>query len=411
MYATPLDERSVVVRAAPETPLRVFVHDGSTAELSVVLRDSDPALTPGELADSLRYFEVSRSAVRAYWWATRIPARFRLRQVRGRVEADGAPADDAVLVGELVEHGRVAQLPEPVEARPRPPGDPPLFRACEPPDAGVAERHIPRDPRVLPLVPVFAAPAVQGWLAEVPEYGPGRVWLRTAPHRASRPLPPEAFAAEAELLRWLAEARPESAVRALHRGTVDLAGRGDRVPYLATSAPVGFEVDDLFRAAPAAYVEGWATELAAELLRTLGAAHAGGWCVGGLSPPLLRVRPAFHHSPPGLRAVLAAAPLAGRAGSPLTSDELERLPGWSGRARAPTRRTPRDDLGSLGMLLAKLLDPWLSAGHPLRPLAAELQAGAFASADEALRAAPRAETEHARPDADHRPAAPSADTA
>lgn len=389
LYATPLDagrtdREMIVVRRSPRTPLRVktFGADPVRGEMEVVLADSEPALSPEEVGDARRFFDTSASPVPPYWWATRSPAQFRLRQVRGGTEADGGPGRDAVLVGVLEAKGRLVQLAEPPGARPRPAGDPPLFRAWRQADPADPTLYLDRDPRVRPLAAAFRALDLDCWVAEVPEYGPGRVWLRTAAEKAAAPLPASAFDGEAELLGRLAAVLPESAVRVAHRGTVDLARRGGRTAYLATTAPLGNEAERWLRAGPER-AAAWGVDLAADLLRTLGAAHAGELCLGVVAPALLRVRPAFHRSPPVLRATLAAAPLAGRAGTRIRS-ELRRVPRCSGSPAAGSERSPRNDLVSLGRFLADALDPWLSPDAPLRALAGELAAGALHSTDDAL---------------------------
>ena len=391
LYATPLDRRRVgremiVVRRSPQTPLRVTAGGVGPAEvaLEVALPDSEPALSPAELEDVRAFFDVSESPLPPYWWATQSPARFRLQQVRGGVDEYGQPSADAVFVGTLEAKGRLVQLTEPADTRPRPAGNPPLFRAYAPPGRGDMAQHLDRDPRIRPLAAVFQASDVDCWVAEVPEYGPGRLWLRTAAEKATSPIAAADFDAEAELLVRLDDVLPGSAVRVAHRGTVDLARRGAQTPYLATTVPVGHAVELWLRAAGAESVEVWGIDLAADQLRTLAAAHAEDLCVGIIGPPLVRVRPAFHVGPPVLRSILVAAPLSGRAGAPITAASLRRVPSWGKRVPVPRERTPRNDLVSLGHFLAHTVVPLLSKDNQLRRLAAQLASGAYRSADDAL---------------------------
>jgi hypothetical protein len=390
LYATPLDRAKVgqdmiVVRRLPETPLQVELGgtDRTSAFMEVALADSAPALGPGELADVRRFFEDSDVPVHPYWWATASPARVRLQQVRGGTEPDGAPSPDAVFVGVLEARGRLRPLPAPPAPRPRIEGNPPLFRAYAPPDPKDVAQHLDRDPRVRPLDSVFQSPDVECWVAEVPEYGPGRVWLRTSAEAPTASVNASTFDGEAELLHHLTLVLPGSAVRVAHRGTVDLRRRGRPTPYLATMAPVGHPAEKWFRAAGAERASAWGVDVALDLLRTLGAAHAGEFCVGDLAPPLVRVRPAFHAAPPVLRATLAAAPLAGRVDESF-EDAVRRAPGWAGSPSRRTHRSPRGDLIALGHFLSVAVVPVLSPGDPLRALAAELRAGGLPSADEAL---------------------------
>ncbi|HET7233907.1 MAG TPA: hypothetical protein VFJ16_28105 [Longimicrobium sp.] len=390
LYATPLDpERTgrpwIVVRPSPRTPLRVTAYgaDPLRGELQVVLPDSEPALSPAELAEVLRFFEVSESRVPPYWWASPLPARFHLRPVRAGDGPAGEPPRGATFVGELVEKGRLVQLGEAAGARPRVHGDPPLFRAWREAGAEADAIYLERDPRVQPAVAVFQSPDTEGWVAEVPEHGPGRLWLRTAAAGARAPLPAGAFDAETELLHHFARVVPGAAVRVAHRGTVGLAEHGGRAAYLATTTPLGFGLDRCFRAAGPGRAADWGVDLAAGLLQTLAAAHAAELCVGVLSPPLVRARPAFHALPPVLRATIAAAPLAGRAGEPV-GDELRRAPSWSGSPAAGSERSPRNDLVSLGRLLGESVSLFLAGDDPLRKVARELAKGAHGTADEAL---------------------------
>jgi hypothetical protein len=390
LYATPLDRARVgqdmiVVRRSPETPLQVELDgaDRTSAFMKVVLADSAPALGPGELADVRRFFKVSDAPVHPYWWATASSARVRLQQVRGGTEPGGAPSPDAVFVGVLEAPGRLRPLAAPPDPRPRIEGNPPLFRAYTPPTEQDMGQHLDRDPRARPLDSVFQSPDVECWVAEVPEYGPGRVWLRTSSEAPTAAVDASTFDAEAGFLRHLANVLPGSAVRVAHRGTVDLRRRGRPTPYLATMAPVGHPAEKWFSAAGAERASPWGVDVALDLLRTLGAAHAGEFCVGDLAPSLVRVRPAFHAAPMVLRATLAAAPLAGQVDKPFQG-AVRRAPAWAGAPSPRAHRSPRGDLVALGHFLSVAVVPALAPADPLRGLAAELRAGGLPSAGEAL---------------------------
>lgn len=409
-YATPLDGTRlggdmVVVRASPPTPLRVTPGGADLTRMcmEVVLPDSAHPLSPAEVKGFRPFFDEVESHVPPYWWATRVPAWLRLRQVGGGRDADGRPAPNAIFVGVLEERGRIVQLPDPPKPRPRPDGDPPLFRAYQRPE-GCDALHVHRDPRIRDdqgklLPPVFQSPQIDCWMAEIPEYGPMRVWLRTRSEKLRPPHAPSVFDAEAEFFGRLAVALPGSVVRVAVRGTVDLGGRGDRAPCLATTAPLGNTVDRWLRAADPQRAAEWGVDLTADLLWILEAVHAQGLCVGVLSPPFLRARVACQVCPPVLRATLAAAPLAGSAGEPVRKPNRNRVPRWATRAFVPPVRTPRADLVSLGRLLADVVAPRLRGDHALRRVIAELSGQGLPSAREALarlEAACPERVEHAR---------------
>lgn len=409
-FATPLPGNRVVVRAAPETPLRVRLRADGTAQMTIALRDSAPPLDARELAAVVHlspsgrtggkveadpavageprprpgFFEVSESAAPPYWWSTQIPATFRLRQVQGSPWAGHDPPRDAVFVGELLAAGRLVQHGESGASRPRVPDGADVFRVTRPrpredvrlvePDLGLASAR-----------KVFAAPAAEGWATRVPAWGTDAVWVRMAPSTVRRAVSPRELDAEVAVLRLLETAAPGSAVRVAHRGSVRFGADRRGVPYLATSAPLGMAAGRCLGRAPAEHVAGWCVDLAADLLDVLEAIHAGDWCAGGLSPSLLHVRPAFGMGPPVLRAMLVALPLAGAAGTPVRREDLDRVPGGEpGLPPAGEARSPRADLASLGRLLTSLADRWTPPGHPLRELAAGLAAGRHATAPAAL---------------------------
>ncbi|HET7463730.1 MAG TPA: hypothetical protein VFJ82_20920, partial [Longimicrobium sp.] len=302
LYATLLDERAgpgaVVVRRSPATALRVRVEEGGVGRMEVAMPDSMPALEPAGLADVLRFFHEAGDVAHPYWWATSEAAVLELRQVRGGRGEEGDPHPEAVFVGSLRRHGGVSRLAEPPDAHPRPQGDWPLFRAWRRPAPGDPAVYLDRDPRLKPPAAVYRSRDVDCWVAEVLELGPGPVWLRTAADTASAPVPDAVFDAEAGFLARLSAQLPGSVAAVAHRGSVDLARRGARAAYLATAAPLGNPAERWLRAAGPAQAADWGTDLAAGLLHVLEAAHAEQLCAGAVIGACVRVRPAFHLTPP-----------------------------------------------------------------------------------------------------------------
>jgi hypothetical protein len=377
LFATPLDGATIAVRRAPATPLHVIPAGTNGAWVQVALAESEQPLDVAEFRAMTRYFDGAGGSVLPYWWSTQVPARFRLEQLRGRTDAAGRPSGDALFRGVLEARGRVAHHLEPPDARPGVRPEARLFRVHVPP--GPDRQLVERDPRVRPLRQVYRSEAVVGWLAEVPEHGPGHLWLRVPAFDGAAC--EAAFASEASVLRHLAVVRPENAVGGVHTGFVQV--EGGRQPYIATAAPLGAELTRWLRAAPAGEATGWCRDAAGDLLHALAAAHEGGWCIGPFGPPLLWARPGLHHTPSVLRTVFAAAPMSGREGEAVREADRARAPRWESTVTYG-RRSPLNDLRSLGELLSHHLRPWIPADDPLAGLARELSAGRLPSANEAL---------------------------
>lgn len=319
LYATPVDERTVLVRPEPRTGLRVRRTAGESGIFNVHLSLplSEEPFHPAELAVSRQYFRWAPG--RYYWWETTAPARFRVHDL-----------GNSAYIGSLEAEGRVEGLGTDPHVLPRFGSDGHFFAAFLPGTeradiATVRADPRERDARGEPRV-IFSARAITGWRCRFREFGPELLWLRAFSPSYSGRMPADTFTAEAALLRRLAAERPGSAVKVAHEGMLD-AGQLQG-PFLATRPPVGLDLASFFsrirvRAGDSAAA---AMELLADLAATLVDTHRAGFCLGACSPELLRVRLDFRSNPAVARAMITAAPLARECGASVIDDTLHRIP-------------------------------------------------------------------------------------
>jgi hypothetical protein len=173
----------------------------------------------------------------------------------------------------------------------------------------------------------------------------------------------------------------------------DLSTQRFKGPYIALERPIGVSLEELFSEALGHSPNdcaGIARDVTLDLADALLAAQHLDYCVGILSPGVVRVRPTTGVATEKgrrARASLLALPAIGRAGETI-EDGLVRMPAADAsylerHPRPVSKHGRRQDLRTLGYLLWHMLELAAVERHPLRELASRWVVGRA----ESLRAA------------------------
>jgi hypothetical protein len=367
LFATPVDERTLVVRHSPETSLLVYREPAEEhAQLFVAQPASWPALADDEVARLRAYFAWEAEA--GYWWRTMRPASVTLEAIGGSVWA-----------ARLVERGDVVHAGDDPA---RPPAGEFVFHAVR-----VDADTVIRDP--LGPVPrpdasgesvVLRAPAMLVERASLPAWGGETIWLRTFVPGFERHALGAALDAEIAVLRAIHDRRPDVVPRVRREGRLETLACTGR--FVAMEPIPGLDAGSAFALAARTHADG-ATRLVIaagiSVIKAMHAAHRAGHAIGPVSPALLRMRPSF--TPVGRpHASIVALPSAGPLGSDVPPGVLDLYPdGRDARLRAqleaPSRREIASDLAALGFLLEWLQEIGESGSVPLHELATALRDG------------------------------------
>jgi hypothetical protein len=365
LYGTPVDSGVIAVRAAPETPLIVYpMEQAPLAQVFLAQPASWPALSSGDRAELSHYFEWEDRE--AYWWYTLRPAVVSLEQVSaglwaGRLVDSGialAAGNDPAVVPEMRNVARVQLAP--VQGTIRDPHGPNLDASADVVLRSASMR------------------VVEAYFATVE---PSAVWLRLFEPGAERQAHLTALNRELTVNRIVALREPSLVPTILHEGRLETLAYSGR--YVAMERKVGLRCSEALLATgsdPWSSRETIIRDVTADVLRLMMVAHAEGYCLGPLSPGLLRVRPSFSAWRGSGGMVAVAMPGAGPADGRVPPSVLELFP--EGQAdhlvrqfERPYRRSVEADLRALGHLVSWMLEIALSTHEELSKLALALMEG------------------------------------
>jgi hypothetical protein len=377
LFATPVDPERLVVRHAPETALIVIpMQAGGRAQVFAARPISRPALSIEE-SEALRAYFDWEADPQGYWWRTLRPAVARLERVTSSTWSATLESR-----GELVAAGHDPRLVPDVEWS---------FRTLLPRDSTtLRDPHGPQlAPDALGETVMVRSEATRIVRAVFPSVSPEPVWVRLFNAGYERDAHLRALRSELEAMAGIAAASPGFVTAPLHDGMLETEFHEGR--YVATELPVGFSLHDVATTAgqglfpsPAVIAHG----VALDAVRVMAIAHAAGYCLGPLSPGLLRLRPSFAKGQE-VRSSFVALPGAGVPGSRLAPSIIEQFPEGSAPrlvsqfARA-YQRSVKVDLVGLGHLVSWITEIGSPGYSGLDSLAAELRSGWIETAARAL---------------------------
>jgi hypothetical protein len=308
-----------------------------------------------------------------FWWETLRPARFRVQRLTNAVE-----------IGRLVEQGEIVALAQSPSHRPTDRGH--VFGVFRERSAGEVIIGDPWGPEPVRSALLYESPGLRAIPARFPAEGREIVWLWSLTSVGSSGQQADALRRNIDLLRFLNDTVPGSAVTVLHYGRLD--AEEFRGLYVATTWPRGFEVREglsLVERDPADRDRA-VRAIGADLALSLSAIHGAGLCAGVLTPGLLRIRPAPDVSGRmTYRAMLVALPAGGPEGDRVAASVQRQLTKADAEVlgpatRPPFRRTVLTDLMTLGECLIQILGPAEPATAAVRPLLKSLRDGKIDSA-------------------------------
>jgi hypothetical protein len=376
LFGTAVDERTLLVRQAPESGLRVLPFENqSQAHVIVALPESWPALTPQEARAIRAYFTWSDTG--AFWWRTQRPAVVSLEQITSDIWA-----------AHLVEAGVI--LPAGDDPAHAPRGHTNTFKVWKVPDTGrIVDPWGPtihhRDGRPIEALRSATTRTIEG---SFPAFSADVVWLKLFLPNAESSARRSALRSEAAGLLALYDRRPDLVVEVLHHGELDSAGY--RGGYLAVRKPFGVGLPTfLATLEPGEPKRRAAIDICRGIAQLAALAHLDGNCLGPLTASLIGVRLGLVTKRLGAKVQLRGAPGAGPQGSQYDTDVFALLPShdtWTGlhRTSRPAERNARIDLATVGDLYECILDACDVSDRGFRGLTKALLAGELKDAAELL---------------------------
>jgi hypothetical protein len=372
LFAVKVDAKVLAIRTHMPSALRVFqMETKPLAQVFVTQPASWPALSRAERDDLGEFFDWEKQE--AYWWKTLRPAVIALE-----------PVSPSLWAGRAVERGLLVPVGNDPQIIPN---ERHLFRTLLSPKGGILRE--PHGPRVFSDLEVTTTSATRLLDASFPTIGNELVWLKLFRDGFAREAHISALARELAVMDVIAEFEPGLTPRVLHHGKLETGFYSG--PYAALEKLPGLSWNEAVIAskkAPFSNSTRLARNIVFDLVRLFSAAHSKGWCIGPLSPGVLRIRLAFLNEQRIGQVTVVSIPGAGTSKTSIAPSLMELLPEGQceqlmQQFEQPYKRSIRADLRGLGILMDWMISDLCVSDEPLAALANNLRAGTMRSARDA----------------------------